>query len=324
MNKAGTNKIQFYDYHPQPADMVHEVLNGMRADQKWIPPKFFYDHEGSRLFERICELPEYYLTRTEVGLLEEHAEEIAALIGQKCLLIEPGSGSSQKVRLLLESLKPRAYMPMEISREFLRDAAENLAAEYPWLDVHATCIDFTADLHLPYCPSGTHRVAFFPGSTIGNYEPKAAIRLLDNIARLIGAGGGLLIGIDLKKDRQILEAAYDDQQGITAAFNFNLLKRINRELNANFDLTQFSYRAFYNHVASRVEMHLVSRQEQRVSIDDNEFILDEGESIHTENSYKYTIEEFQMLLQRANFIPVEFWTDKDELFSIHYFVLPKQ
>ena len=324
MNQGASNRIQFYDYHPRPVDLCNEVIKGLGAEQKMIPPKFFYDEAGSRLFEEICEQPEYYLTRTEITLLKQHADEIADMIGQRCLLIEPGSGSSQKVRLLLESLKPHAYMPMEISKEFLWQSAKDLAAEFPWLDVHATCIDFTAGLHLPYCPPGTHRVAFFPGSTIGNFKPTAAIELLLRIADAVGAGGSLLIGVDLKKDQQLLEAAYDDERGVTAAFNLNLLKRINRELNADFDLDNFQHRAFYNRGAGRIEMHLVSERQQRVNIVDNEYEFDRGETIHTENSYKYTLDEFQALAQRANFKLLKSWCDPDKLFSIHYFILPSQ
>lgn len=319
MNAQTIGAIRFYDDHPKPVDFYAEVVNGLQCEPKAIPPKFFYDETGSRLFDAICELPEYYPTRTEMALLHKHADEIANLIGTECLLIEPGSGSSQKVRMLLEALQPAAYMPMDISRNYLLQAAQQLATDYPWLEVHATCIDFTTELTLHFCPPHAHRVAFFPGSSIGNFEPADAVGFLQNIANMVGVGGGLLIGVDLKKDESILNAAYNDEQGVTAEFNLNLLSRINRELNGNFDLETFQHKAFYNPHAGRIEMHLTSCLSQIVKVGDEQVDIAVNESIHTENSYKYSIEEFSSLARLAGFELVNVWTDADELFSLHYY-----
>lgn len=319
MNAQSIGTIQFYDNHPKPVDFYAEVINGLYAKPKAIPPKFFYDERGSRLFDAICELPEYYPTRTETALLRTHADEIAKLIGKECLLIEPGSGSSQKVRMLLEALQPTAYMPMDISRNYLLQAAQQLAADYPWLEVHATCIDFTSELTLHSGLPSAHRVAFFPGSSIGNFEPVDAIGFLRNVASMVGVDGGLLIGVDLKKDESILNAAYNDAQGITAEFNLNLLARINRELDADFALESFKHAAFYNPEVGRIEMHLKSRTSQTVTIADTTITISDTESIHTENSYKYSIEEFASLAKKAGFEMVNVWTDVDQLFSLHYY-----
>ena len=319
MNAQTIGSIQFYDDHPKPVDFYAEVVNGLQCEPKAIPPKFFYDETGSRLFDAICELPEYYPTRTEMTLLNQHADEIANLIGKECLLIEPGSGSSQKVRMLLEALQPAAYMPMDISRNYLLQAAQKLASDYPWLEVHATCIDFTTELRLHFCPPYAHRVAFFPGSSIGNFDPADAIGFLQNIATMVGVGGGLLIGVDLKKDESILNAAYNDDQGVTAEFNLNLLSRINRELSGDFDLETFEHEAFYNSDAGRIEMHLKSRLAQNVQVGDEQIVLSAKESIHTENSYKYSIKEFSSIAKLAGFELVNVWTDADKLFSLHYY-----
>ncbi len=319
MNTQTIGAIRFYDSQPKAVDFYAEVISGLQRQPKTIPPKFFYDETGSRLFDAICELPEYYPTRTEMALLTRHADEIASLIGKECLLIEPGSGSSQKVRMLLETLQPAAYMPMDISRNYLLQTAQQLAADYPWLEVHATCIDFTAELTLYFCPPHAHRVAFFPGSSIGNFEPADAVGFLQNIANMVGVGGGLLIGVDLKKNESILNAAYNDAQGVTAEFNLNLLSRINRELNGDFALETFQHEAFYNSTAGRIEMHLTSRLSQTVTVGDENISIAEQESIHTENSYKYSIEEFSALAGLAGFEMVNAWVDGDNLFSLHYY-----
>ena len=319
MNAQTIGDIQFYDEHPKPVDFYAEVMHGLQRMPKLIPPKFFYDEVGSRLFDAICEVPEYYPTRTEMALLYEHAEEIAALIGKECLLIEPGSGSSQKVRLLLDALQPAAYIPMDISRAHLLNAAQQLSEDYPWLEVHATCIDFTSEMKLRFCPPSVHKVAFFPGSSIGNFEPIDAIGFLRNMANMVGVGGGLLIGVDLKKDHGILNAAYNDAEGITAQFNLNLLSRINHELDGKFDIDSFQHKAFYNPHVGRIEMHLSSRDNQVVTVGDKVVNFNKAETIHTENSYKYTVEEFSCLAQAAGFDLVTVWTDSDALFSLHYY-----
>ena len=319
MNAQTIGDIQFYDEHPKPVDFYAEVIHGLRREPKLIPPKFFYDEAGSKLFDAICDLPEYYPTRTEMALLYEHAEEIAELIGKECLLIEPGSGSSQKVRLLLDALQPAAYMPMDISKVHLLNAARQLSKDYPWLEVHATCIDFTTEMKLRFCPPRVHKVAFFPGSSIGNFEPVKAIGFLRNMANMVGAGGGLLIGVDLKKDHNILNAAYNDAQGVTAEFNLNLLTRINHELGGEFNIDTFRHKAFYNPDMGRIEMHLSSCEDQVIAVGNETVNFNRAETIHTENSYKYTVEEFSRLAQQAGFELVTVWTDADDLFSLHYY-----
>lgn len=322
MTASTASSIRFYDYHPAPADFFSEVIDGLSGSAKSIPPKFFYDERGSQLFEAICETEEYYPTRTEQKILQDNAEEIAAIIGHHCLLVEPGSGNCEKVRLLLDDLRPQVYAPMDISKDHLRKAASALSEDYPWLDVHAACVDFTQPLDLSFCPEDMQRIAFFPGSSIGNFDPTAAIAFMRHVFEGVGPGGGMLIGVDLKKDRAILDAAYNDAAGITAAFNLNLLERINHELNANFRLDKFAHLAFYNPDRGRIEMHLRSQVEQVVYIDDQVITFRKGETIHTENSYKYTIREFQQMASQAGFMPVFVWTDPEELFSVHYFEVP--
>ena len=311
------SRLSFYDAHPRAADLREEVLAGLRRRPRAIPPKFFYDAEGSRLFDAITETPEYYPTRTEIGILKANCAAIAARVGAACLLVEPGSGSCEKVRLLLEGLRPVAYVPLDISRDHLELASGRVAAEFPWLEVHAACADFTQLLELPFTAPDAPRVAFFPGSSIGNFDPAGAVAFLADVAALVGQGGNLLIGVDLKKDAAVLDAAYNDAQGVTAAFNLNLLARINRDLGADFDLATFRHHAFYNAALGRVEMHLLSQRRQTVHLAGESFDFEAGEGIHTENSYKYSIEEFQALARRAAFEPAEVWTDPARLFSVH-------
>jgi dimethylhistidine N-methyltransferase len=308
--------FEYHDLHPTPADLAAEVLSGLRRRPRYIPPKFFYDAEGSRLFDAITELPEYYPTRTEMGILRAHADEIAARVGTGGLLVEPGGASPAKARILLEGLRPCAYVPMDISRDHLWLAADQVAAEYPWLEVHAACTDFTRLLEMPpSTPAGT-RVAFFPGSSIGNFDPEDAVRFLATIAELVRPRGFLLIGVDLKKEPARLEAAYDDAAGVTAAFNLNLLRRINRELGADFDLSAWKHRALYYPERGRVEMHLVSQMAQTIHVAGESFDFGAGETIHTENSYKYGVAEFQQLARRAGFRPEDAWLDPEGLFSV--------
>ncbi len=311
--------LRFSDFHPTPASLKEEVLQGLSRTPKTIAPKFFYDNRGSQLFDAICKLPEYYPTRTEIGILRSHADDIAQRAGPDCLLVELGSGSSQKIRILLEALRPSAYMPLDISRDHLLQAARVLARDYPWLDVHATCIDYSQSWALPDSPAHTKKVAFFPGSSIGNFDPEAARLFLKRLATVVGPHGGLLIGVDLKKDVKTLHAAYNDAQGVTAAFNLNLLDRINRELGANFDLETFRHWAFYNEARGRIEMHLGSLRNQDVSVAGQRFHFERDETIHTENSYKYRVVEFQQLASDAGFCPEDVWTDSARRFSVHYF-----
>ena len=309
--------IRFYDLHPPMADFKQEVLDGLQTQPKALSPKFFYDKKGSVLFDQITELPEYYPTRTELDILQAHCDEMAELLGDDCLLVELGSGSSQKIRTLLQTVKPAAYMPMDISKQHLLDAAQTLSQDYPNLEIHATCADYSSDFDLPYRPEHLSRAAFFPGSSIGNFEPQHAKALLKRVAKSLDSEGKLLVGVDLKKETDVLNAAYNDKQGVTAAFNLNLLDRINRELDGNFDLDSFSHHAFYNETQGRIEMHLVSQAEQRVSIEEQDFQFSEGETIHTESSYKYSVSQFHQLAQEAGFKAVQSWTDEQDLFSVH-------
>jgi len=299
-----------------------EFIAGLRARPRAIAPKWFYDTEGSRLFEQICELPEYYPTRTELGLLDRHAPEMAARIGPGAEIVEFGAGASVKVRVLLDALEaPRRFVPVDISGEHLQGAAALLRRDYPQLDVAPLAADFTGALVLP--PAAGRRVGFFPGSSIGNFEPETAEQLLRRFGDWL-PGGALLIGVDLVKDPGVLHAAYNDARGITAAFNLNLLARANRQLGANFDLAQWAHSAFYQPRLRRIEMHLVSRQQQAVVVAGQRFEFEEGDSMHTENSYKYTVDGFQALARRAGFVPAAVWTDAARRFSLHWLEHPKE
>ncbi len=312
--------IRFRDEGPEIGDFKTEVIENLSREQKTLPCKFFYDKKGSTLFDRICELDEYYPTRTEVSLLDRHGQEFAELSGPSCHLIEFGSGSSVKVRLLLDRLdEPAAYTAIDISRDHLIDAASALAEEFPALDVEAVCADYTQPLRLERENGNAgRRLGFFPGSTIGNFAPDEAHAFLERSAETIGPGGSMLIGVDLKKDEDTLVAAYNDREGVTAAFNENLLARINRELEGDFDLSAFSHDAVYNRQHGRIEMHLVSERDQTARVGDRSFDFRAGETIHTENSYKYSIEQFQGLCREARYEPVQAWTDPDGMFSLHF------
>ena len=309
--------LQFHDLHPPLADLHGELIAGLSLDPKRVEPKFFYDRRGSELFERITELPEYYLTRTELALYREHGAEMAAELGESCFLVELGAGSSRKIRLLLDALRPSAYMAMDISRDFLLHSSEELAREYPELEVHAACADYSQGFTLPHGPEANRRAAFFPGSSIGNFEPAAAERLLETVADSLGEGAGLLIGVDLKKSADTLTAAYNDAAGVTAQFNLNLLERANRELEADFDLEAFRHRAWYNDREGRVEMHLEATREQAVTIGERTIPFRAGETIHTENSYKYDCDQFLELAASAGFSHRSTWRDDAGLFSVH-------
>jgi dimethylhistidine N-methyltransferase len=317
-----TRGFAFIDRKPQLSSFRKDVLAGLSAQPKTLNPKLFYDEEGSRLFEQICTVPEYYPTRSEVAILDTYAEEMKNEMSEHPLLIEFGSGSSQKVRLLLDKVRPSGYVAVEISREQLLSACDQLSVLYPHVDITAVCADYSQPLDLADIESGcgAQRVAFFPGSTIGNFKPEAAVEFLANIRQVVGLGGGLLIGVDLKKSPQVLNAAYNDKAGVTAAFNLNLLHRINEKLGADFDLSSFSHRAFYNEALGRIEMHLVSSRKQQVRIEDKVFRFELEETIHTENSYKYTVDEFQALAAQAGFKPGKAWVDHNGLFSVHYLV----
>ena len=302
---------------------LKDVIQGLKRPQKEIACKYFYDEVGSALFDEICELDEYYLTRTEMGILETHAAKMADAIGEDCELIELGSGNAQKTRLLLEQLRsPRAYLPIDISREPLELSAVRMAKRFPELRVLPVHGDFTGPLLLPETGDPrARRVVYFPGSTIGNFSPKAATSLLCTIAWLVGEGGGLLIGFDLDKDYSIVWPAYNDSRGKSAAFNLNVLEHINRELSADFDLAAFSHRADYVRSKERMEMYLVSRISQVVRIAGTEIGFDAGETIHTEYSYKYSFEHFSHLTARAGFTLAGQWTDPQNYFAVQYLVV---
>lgn len=308
----------FYHHSPGASEFHQDVIDGLGRRPRCIPPKYFYDRAGSSLFEAICEQPEYYPTRTEAALLKQYAGEIAEEAGNGCYLIEPGSGSCEKVRHLLEAMRPTAYVPLDISCEHLDRAAAGVASDHPWLDVHAVCADITEEVALPFVPEHAPAVMFYPGSSIGNFDPDDAREFLKCLAVAAGRGSGLLIGVDLKKAPAILDAAYNDSRGITAEFNQNLLHRINRELAGDFNVDAFAHHAFYNAALGRVEMHLISECRQSVRIDAHTFEFNAGDSIHTENSYKYTVEEFQALARSAGFTPRRVWTDAASLFSLHF------
>jgi dimethylhistidine N-methyltransferase len=301
-----------------------EALHGLRQARKSLPCKYFYDAEGSKLFDQICTLPEYYPTRTELGILRAHAAEMAACLGPETLLVEYGSGSSVKTRLLLDRLaRPSAYVPVDISREHLLETVLALRLDYPGLAVLPVCVDFGAPFELPRAPRPvSRRAVYFPGSTIGNFSEAGAIALMAGVARRVGPGGAFLVGVDLKKDPRVLERAYDDAAGVTAAFNLNLLARMNRELDAAFDLRRFEHRALWMEAEGRIEMHLVSRTEQVVRLGDAEIQFARGESICTEHSHKYTLPGFAGLARRAGLTVRRVWTDPGQLFSVQYLEVP--
>ena len=301
---------------------VESLLTGLARTPKEIACKYFYDAAGSRLFEQICELPEYYQTRTEMALLNRHAGEIAALMGESVEILEFGAGSLRKVRILLDAAQnPYAYTPLDISGDYLQEVVRALAADYPALLLRPVVGDFTCPLEIPDLPGRnakiSRRAGFFPGSTIGNFKPDAAMALLRQMRASLN-GGGLLIGVDLVKDPVRLHAAYNDAAGVTARFNKNLMVRANRELGADFDPDGFAHYAPYNAGAHRVEMYLVSLKRQSVSIGGARFDFAAGEPVHTEDSHKYTIESFREMAARAGFNPRAVWTDPDRLFAVHW------
>ena len=315
-------RTPYIDLKPDSASFLRDVIAGLSRPRKALSPKYFYDERGSALFEAICELPEYYPTRTEMAMMQAHAADMARCLGPDCLLIEYGSGSGRKTRVLLAALKPVAYVPVDIAAAQLRAWAAELAQEFAGLTIVAVCADYSRRLALPESANmkARRRAIYFPGSTIGNLTTPEARKFLLRARTLTGAGGAMLVGVDLKKDPARLHAAYNDAQGVTAAFNLNLLTRINRELGGDFDLSSFRHDAFYNARLGRIEMHLVSLKEQSVSVAGHRFAFHAGETVHTENSYKYSVAEFQALARTAGFAPERCWTDAGGLFAIHYLV----
>ena len=306
-----------------PADELREsVIEGLSGSPKTLSPKYFYDEAGSRLFEAICSLPEYYVTRTELALTRRHLDDIAAFAGPGRELIEYGSGASVKTRALIRRLRPVRYVAVDISETALRDAGQRLAREFPWLEILAVVGDFTQPLRLARFRRRGARgpLVYFPGSTIGNFTPGEARAFLAMTRGQLGGNGAMLVGVDLKKDANVLHAAYNDAQGVTAHFNLNILRRINRELGADFDLRRFRHYAFYNVGLGRIEMHLVCLEAHMVRVGAYRFRFEAGESIHTENSCKYSLDEFRELAAEAGFRGVRAWTDRRGLFSLHALV----
>jgi dimethylhistidine N-methyltransferase len=297
-------------------DFGRAVTDGLDQPQKTIPARFFYDQRGSELFEEITHLPEYYLTRTERALLSRHAVDIARLTGTGRPLVEFGSGSSAKTPILLNAIRPAAYLPIDISADFLASSAEALAAAYPGTRVISLAGDFTGPIALPDELEGPF-IGFFPGSTIGNFSPRAAVDLLRSFHAILGAEATLVIGIDTRKSARLLEAAYDDAAGITADFNLNLLRRINRELAGTIRIDAFEHRIRWNSDRGRIEMHLEAVEDVDFDVVGRSFFMRKGETIHTENSYKYTLDEARLLARSAGWEPAAVWTDPDAMFSLH-------
>ncbi|MEX1010618.1 MAG: L-histidine N(alpha)-methyltransferase [Balneolaceae bacterium] len=300
------------------SEMLADVLQGLKKPQKTVPSKYFYDKRGSELFEQICKLDEYYPTRTELSIMSENVEEIAELLGPNTQLVELGSGSSLKTRLLLDNLTDiDSYLPVDISTEFLADVTNELQSEYPSLNILPVAADYTQSFSLPETAFDSRRIAYYPGSTIGNFTKERAAAFLSLIAGLLGEKGGLLIGFDLLKEKEILIETYDDTEGVTAEFNKNILLRMNRDLNANFNPDAFCHKAIFNEDESRIEMHLVSQRDQVVDIMGTVVAFSKGESIHTENSHKYSLESFRDITA-PHFEPVKTWMDKNELFAVQF------
>ena len=301
----------------ETGDAREDILSGLLSTQKYLNPKYFYDQRGSELFEAITRTSEYYPTRTERRLLQRHAADIANWCRSDAIMLEPGSGSCEKVRLLLEAIHPQLYVPMDISGEFLRQSALKLAAEYPWLKVRAICSDFSGENLLPQVSDAVQKVVFYPGSTIGNMTPLQAEQFLQRMNDDLSAGDLLILGVDLRKKTSVLNAAYNDAQGITAQFNLNILNHVNQLTGSNFSVSDFSHQAFFNEEDSRIEMHLVSGRQQAVSCCGREVLFDEGETLHTENSYKYSLEEIAQLAQKTGYSLKKSWVDSDQLFSVN-------
>ena len=302
-----------------PADLRESALRGLRGKPKVLSPTLFYDEAGSALFERITALDEYYLTRAELEILRAHVDEIARLAGPRCALIEYGSGSGTKVRLLLDALQlPAAYTPIDVSTAQLARVAADIAADYPAVAVRPVNADYSASFEVPDLPTRARRVAFFPGSTIGNFHPTEAAAFLRRVRRVVASDGALILGVDRRKDPRTLLAAYDDSEGVTAAFNRNVLARLNRELDADFDLARFRHRAEWNDAESRIEMHLESVEPQTVRVGGETISFDRGETIWTESSYKYDRERLDRLVEEGGFKLARLWTDSADRFWVAF------
>jgi dimethylhistidine N-methyltransferase len=310
----------------ESADFLSDVVSGLSSNPRTLPCKYFYDAQGAALFQKICELPEYYVTRTEIDILDRHRADIASQLGPKIELIGLGTGAGTKTRILIEALEdPAVYIPVDISETQLRQSTALFRKIFPDLEILPVCADYLQSVVLPLpLREPARNIVYFPGSTIGNFEPDEALQFLRRIANVCRGGGGLLIGVDLKKDRQVLEAAYNDSAGVTAEFNLNLLQRINSELGGDFDLDQWRHRAIYNSQPGRIEMHLISETDQSVHLNEHTFDFRRGENIITEFSYKYAQDEFANLAAKAGFTFSRMWTDETRLFGVFYFVTPSE
>jgi dimethylhistidine N-methyltransferase len=320
MNVHAAALAKGYPFDDATSAFAGDVIGNLSQHPKRLSPKYFYDAAGSELFEQITVLPEYYPTRTELGILRDRGREIAADIPSGAALVEFGAGATTKVRLLLEHCEFSAYVPVDISGEFLSAQADGLRKDFPALDVHPVAADFTTPFALPSAIAAMPKVGFFPGSTLGNFEPHEASSFLRTAREILGDGAQLVIGVDLEKDERVLYDAYNDAAGVTARFNLNVLVRINRELGGNFDLSAFTHRSIYNRDRHRIEMHLISRKAQNVRILGNNFSFRPGESIHTENSYKYSLDRFTALARGSGWSVRTSWTDKARMFSVHALV----
>jgi dimethylhistidine N-methyltransferase len=320
MNIHGPALAKAHRFEEQTSALARDVVDGLSQHPKRLPPKYFYDAAGSELFEQITLVPEYYPTRTELGILRERGSAIAAFVPSGAALVEFGAGATTKVRLLLNECAFAAYVPVDISGDFLKAQADALRRDFPGLAVLPVTADFTAPFALPEAIAGKPKIGFFPGSTIGNFEPHEACAFLRTARDILGQNAGMIVGVDLEKDDRVLYEAYNDKAGVTARFNLNLLNRINRELGGNFDPSAFTHRAIYNRERHRIEMHLISRKAQTVRVLGRSFSFRAGETIHTENSYKYSLERFAALARGSGWRPRACWTDSAGMFSVHALV----
>jgi dimethylhistidine N-methyltransferase len=317
MNVHAAALAKAHRFDEQTTAFAGDVIDDLSQHPKRLSPKYFYDATGSELFEQITVLPEYYPTRTELGILRDRAGEIAAIIPQGAALVEFGAGATTKVRLLLEQCAFGAYVPVDISGDFLKAQADALRKDFPALTVYPVAADFTAPFALPDAVKAMPKVGFFPGSTLGNFEPHEACAFLRSAREILGEGAQMVIGVDLEKDERVLYDAYNDAAGVTARFNLNVMVRINRELGGNFDTNAFMHRAIYNRDRHRIEMHLIAKKAQTVRVLGRSFSFRAGETIHTESSYKYSLDRFKALAQGSGWTPRESWTDPAGMFSVH-------
>jgi L-histidine Nalpha-methyltransferase len=320
MNVHAAALAKAHRFDDQTSAFAGDVIDDLSQHPKRLSPKYFYDAIGSELFEQITLLPEYYPTRTELSILRDRGSAISAAVPDGAALVEFGAGATTKVRLLLNECAFKAYVPVDISGDFLKAQADALRKDFPGLDVHPVAADFSAPFALPKSIAGMPKVGFFPGSTLGNFEPHEACGFLRSARDILGQGAQMVIGVDLEKDERVLYEAYNDKAGVTSRFNLNVLHRINRELGGNFDLSAFRHRAIYNRERHRIEMHLISRRAQTVRVLGRSFSFRAGETIHTENSYKYSLERFTAVARGSGWIPRQSWTDSAGMFSVHALV----